>query len=571
MPTPRTRWATRITSPSSIRYDLMMVEQPLEYDDVADHARLQRRIRTPICLDESIHTVKTAEEAIDAGACRIINIKPGRVGGHAESIRLHDVCAARGIPVWHGGMLESGIGRAHNIHLSTLPNFSLPGDIAASRRYFAPGSASSRRSKSVPTARSRSRGSRDRRDARSGPRRPSDRTPADAQRPWSELGARPLWAAALAASACATAPPAQRTPVVPIEQKLASIVRLEDRRVLRDEPPPAAQTTPPPKQRGRQKPEAPPPVPDLRRLLTDPEPRVRYRAALAIGRVGLADGIAPLTAALADTSAEVRQMSAFALGLIGDRAAVPVLTKALADPDWLVRGRAAEALGLIGDASAAGDVGALAKEAASAGRIASMAPDTDADATAGNVSPVEPPADAFRLALYALVRLKAYEPLSAAVTGADGQPVGRWWPIAYALQRIEDPRAGAALLELARGPGRYTIAFAARGLGSIKHRRRRQRSLAARRSKTNRFGDRSVRRFARSGRSAASLRSTHSSRSSGNGRSDPDLRLEAVTALGALRAPLRARPCSIRWRTNGRRCAPRRSARLLRSIRTSSC
>jgi O-succinylbenzoate synthase len=118
--------------------DLMMIEQPLEYDDVADHARLQRRIRTPICLDESIHTVKLAEAAIDAGACRIINIKPGRVGGHGESIRLHDLCAARGIPVWHGGMLESGIGRAHNIHLSALPNFSLPGDVAASKRYYAP-------------------------------------------------------------------------------------------------------------------------------------------------------------------------------------------------------------------------------------------------------------------------------------------------------------------------------------------------------------------------------------------------------------------------------------------------
>jgi O-succinylbenzoate synthase len=118
--------------------DLMMIEQPLEYDDVADHARLQRRIRTPICLDESIHTVKVAEAAIDAGACRIINIKPGRVGGHGESIRLHDLCAARGIPVWHGGMLESGIGRAHNIHLSTLPNFTLPGDVAASKRYYSP-------------------------------------------------------------------------------------------------------------------------------------------------------------------------------------------------------------------------------------------------------------------------------------------------------------------------------------------------------------------------------------------------------------------------------------------------
>ncbi|MGH9347175.1 MAG: o-succinylbenzoate synthase [Vicinamibacterales bacterium] len=119
-------------------YDLMMIEQPLEYDDVWDHARLQEQIRTPICLDESIHSVRAAEEAIRLGACRIINIKPGRVGGHRESIRLHDLCQAHGIPVWHGGMLESGLGRAHNIHLSTLPHFSLPGDIAASRRYFNP-------------------------------------------------------------------------------------------------------------------------------------------------------------------------------------------------------------------------------------------------------------------------------------------------------------------------------------------------------------------------------------------------------------------------------------------------
>ena len=120
------------------RFDLLMIEQPLDYDDVRDHAVLQQQIRTPICLDESLHTVKLAREALDAGACRIINIKPGRVGGHAESIRLHDLAASRGIPVWHGGMLESGIGRAHNIHLSTLPNFTLPGDVAASRRYFSP-------------------------------------------------------------------------------------------------------------------------------------------------------------------------------------------------------------------------------------------------------------------------------------------------------------------------------------------------------------------------------------------------------------------------------------------------
>jgi O-succinylbenzoate synthase len=120
------------------RYDLMMIEQPLDYDDIHDHARLQARLRTPVCLDESLHTARTAAEAIAIGACRIINIKPGRVGGHAQSVEIHDLAARNSIPVWHGGMLESGIGRAHNIHLSTLPNFSLPGDVAASRRYYAP-------------------------------------------------------------------------------------------------------------------------------------------------------------------------------------------------------------------------------------------------------------------------------------------------------------------------------------------------------------------------------------------------------------------------------------------------
>jgi O-succinylbenzoate synthase len=99
---------------------------------------LQRRIATPVCLDESIHTVRAAEEALALHACRIINIKPGRLGGHREAIRVHDLCAEQRIPVWHGGMLESGIGRAHNIHLASLPNFTLPGDIAASRRYFSP-------------------------------------------------------------------------------------------------------------------------------------------------------------------------------------------------------------------------------------------------------------------------------------------------------------------------------------------------------------------------------------------------------------------------------------------------
>lgn len=119
-------------------FDLMMIEQPLDYDDLRDHAQLQASIRTPICLDESLDTPRLADEALKSGACRIINIKPGRVGGHTQSIRMHDIAVAHGAPVWHGGMLESGIGRAHNIHLSTLPGFTLPGDVAASRRYFAP-------------------------------------------------------------------------------------------------------------------------------------------------------------------------------------------------------------------------------------------------------------------------------------------------------------------------------------------------------------------------------------------------------------------------------------------------
>jgi O-succinylbenzoate synthase len=119
-------------------FGLMMIEQPLDEEDLTDHARLQRRLKTAICLDESIHSPRTASDAIAAGACRVVNIKPGRLGGFAESIAVHDLCAAAAVPVWHGGMLESGIGRVHNIHLSALPHFTLPGDVAASRRYFVP-------------------------------------------------------------------------------------------------------------------------------------------------------------------------------------------------------------------------------------------------------------------------------------------------------------------------------------------------------------------------------------------------------------------------------------------------
>ena len=117
-------------------FHLMMIEQPLGWDDLYGHVHLQKQLATPICLDECIHTEEQARAAIELGACRIINIKMGRVGGFTVARRIHDLCQQNGIPVWCGGMLESGIGRAHNIALSTLPGFTLPGDVAASRRYW---------------------------------------------------------------------------------------------------------------------------------------------------------------------------------------------------------------------------------------------------------------------------------------------------------------------------------------------------------------------------------------------------------------------------------------------------
>ena len=116
---------------------LMMLEQPLAHDDILDHAALQAKLDTPICLDESIRSARHAEQAIRLRACRIINIKLGRVGGFAEARRIHDVAQEAGLPVWCGGMLEAGVGRAHNVALSTLPNFVLPGDVSSSRRYWA--------------------------------------------------------------------------------------------------------------------------------------------------------------------------------------------------------------------------------------------------------------------------------------------------------------------------------------------------------------------------------------------------------------------------------------------------
>jgi len=117
-------------------FGLALIEQPLGYEDIYDHSKLQRELKTPICLDESIHSLDDTRAAIELDSCRIINIKPGRVGGFTESKLIHDYCASMDIPVWHGGMLESGIGRAGNVALASLSNFTLPGDISASKRYY---------------------------------------------------------------------------------------------------------------------------------------------------------------------------------------------------------------------------------------------------------------------------------------------------------------------------------------------------------------------------------------------------------------------------------------------------
>ena len=260
---------------------------------------------------------------------------------------------------------------------------------------------------------------------------------------------------ALTAVACASAPRAMPAVIPTFEQKMASILRLEDQRVLRDPASPVAA--------GSREPAAviPPAPPDLVRLLADNEARIRRRAALAIGRVGLHDGTAPLVALLNDADPEVRYMGAFGLGLIGDRAAVRPLVKALGDLSPSVQGGAAEALGLLGDVTAAEAVGRLASQIVQSGALAEP-PGDDADTRR------DLPASAFRAALYTLVRLKAYDHLAAAVLDGAGQPKVRWWPVAYALQRIDDERALPALLTLANETHPYTRAFAAKGLGGLK-------------------------------------------------------------------------------------------------------
>ncbi len=269
----------------------------------------------------------------------------------------------------------------------------------------------------------------------------------------------------LSASACLSTPPVKvpDAPVVPERQKMVWMLQLEDQRVLKLDLP---QPPPPPEPVKGKKPAkpvvTPAPVssPDLALLVKDADPRIRRRAALAIGRVKDAAGVPMLTPLLADADVDVRAMAAFALGLIGDPSAEAALTPLLTDAAPLVRGRAAEALGQIGAKGAAAAIGQMAAEYGKAPAVASIQPDDE-------TGPLAPEAEAFKLGLFALVRLGAYEPIAAATLSGD-QPLTRWWPVAFALQRVEDRRAAPALLQLLNGPGNYTRAFAARGLGRLK-------------------------------------------------------------------------------------------------------
>ena len=341
------------------------------------------------------------------------------------------------------------------------------------------------------------------------------------------IRARRIAAAALSSivllAACKTTEVAPKPVEIPFAQKMAWILQLEDQRILRIDVP----APPPPPVTGRKPRVAPepPPSPDLIKLLTDAEPRIRRRAALAIGRVGLKEGVAPLSGLLTDVDAEVRQTAAFALGLIGDASAAAALTTALADTASLVRGRAAEALGLIGAKESAAAVGKVAAEYARHASVAALQPDDE-------TWPAAPEADAFKLAIFALVRLSAWEPLAAAVLEGE-RPVTRWWPVAYALQRINDARARPALHQLANGPGRYTVAFALRGLSALKD------ASAAPIVVRLLDGTQPLEVSVGAARAAAGLRAADAVapliRIAGDANAHPNLRLEAVAALGSLR------------------------------------
>ena len=277
-------------------------------------------------------------------------------------------------------------------------------------------------------------------------------------------------------------------------------------------------------------PPSPPPPPDLVRLVGDEEARVRRRAALALGRVGLRDAEQPLVRLLADLDPEVRQMAAFALGLIGDRQARDPLIAALGDPSPLVQGSAADALGLIGDRAAATPIGRMLGHIVEGGPLG----EPPSDASAPDAAKRETPASAFRLGVTALVRLKAFDELAAATLDGSGQPRVHAWPLAFALQRLEDKRALPALVTLATDSDPYTRAFAVKGLGALKDRSTVPVILPLLTGPDRRVVVEAVRalgRIADPAGAEALLKVVESP------STELPIRLEAVSALGAIHAP----------------------------------
>ena len=268
-------------------------------------------------------------------------------------------------------------------------------------------------------------------------------------------------------------------------------------------------------------------------LLGDTEARIRRRSALAIGRVKLPEAIPALTTLMqSDPDAEVRQMAAFAMGLIGDAAAAPALTTALTDADPLIQGRAAEALGLIAHKPAAQPIAAMVTAHVAANALNGLNPDDMGSPKAAAV-------EAVRLGAYALVRLGSYDGLAGAFLDAAGRPRSRWWPIAFAFQRINDPRAAAVLLDLFNGEGQLTRSFAARGLGASKDPKAAGLLITAAEDAGQPLAVRiqAVRGIALLGdaRGGAVMR-----RLIASPRVDQNLQLEAITALGQLRDPAAA-------------------------------
>jgi len=319
---------------------------------------------------------------------------------------------------------------------------------------------------------------------------------------------------ALAVSACVPKTPpapvavtkAPPAPVIPIDRKAGWILRLEQARVLED----AALGA------------------DLAVLSRDPEAGVRRRAVLAVGRVGIAAGVPIAAAALADPEENVRATAAFALGLLADAEGVPALLAALKDASPLVRGRAAEGLGLIG-APAASAGSAIADAASGCASVIAAIPPDDEDAKG-------PDADACRLSIVALVRLRQFDALSRVVLDANGAPVSRWWPVAFGLQRSGDAKAAGPLATLASGPGVYTPAFAIRGLAALNDSRTASLAapLAARADADVRLRAESIRAL---GRVAARETLPMLAGLVEDRNTPPGLVLEAITAIGAIADP----------------------------------